>query len=147
MCGLQDPYRGASRQILLRALERQLVMLASVPLMLEYESVATRAEQLEQGGISRDDTNSILGAFASIIDPVHLRFLWRPRLKDPGDEMVLETAVNGGAGQIATFNLRHLARAGAVFGIPAPFPGEILRIIKGLSTGHSPEPRPRGSGR
>jgi len=41
---------------------------------------------------------------------VHLRFLWRPRLKDPADEMVLETAVNGGADRLVTFNMRHLAR-------------------------------------
>jgi putative PIN family toxin of toxin-antitoxin system len=123
--------RGASRQLLLLALDKQLVMLASVPLMIEYESVATRAEQLKQSCMSTEDTNLILDAFAAVVEPVNLRFLWRPRLKDPGDEMVLETAVNGGADHIATFNLRHLAEAAAVFGIRAARPGEILREIKG----------------
>jgi predicted nucleic acid-binding protein len=100
-------------------------MLASVPLMLEYESVATRAEQLKQSGISMEDTNAILDAIAAVIEPVNLRFLWRPRLKDPNDEMVLETAVNGGADRIATFNVRHLRGAAAVFRIRATLPGEI----------------------
>jgi hypothetical protein len=40
--------------------------------------------------------------------------------------MVLETAVNGGADRIATFNVRHLAEAAAVFGIHATRPGEIF---------------------
>jgi predicted nucleic acid-binding protein len=43
--------------------------------------------------------------------------MWRPRLKDPGDEMVLETAVNGAADRLVTFNVRHLAAAARDFGI------------------------------
>ena len=121
---------GASRQILLRALDREFTMLVSVPLMLEYEAVATRPEQLEQTGISAEDANTVLDAFATVIEPGKLRFLWRPRLQDPGDELVLETAVNGGADHIATFNVRHLEKAAVVFGIRAAAPGEILRKIR-----------------
>jgi predicted nucleic acid-binding protein len=105
-------------------------MLASVPLMLEYEEVVTRAEQLEQSRISVEEANALLDAFASVSEPVKLRFLWRPRLKDPDDEMVLETAVNGGADYIATFNIRHLKHAAAIFGIHARPPGDILRRIR-----------------
>ena len=36
-------------------------------------------------------------ALAAVAQPVRLRFLWRPMLKDPADEMVLDTAVNGQA--------------------------------------------------
>jgi putative PIN family toxin of toxin-antitoxin system len=125
--------KGASRQILLLALDRQIVMLASVPMLLEYEAVATRAEQLEQSGITLADANTILDAFAAVIEPVKLRFLWRPRLKDPAGEMVLEAAVNGRADRIATFNTRHLQEAAAVFGIRAALPGEILHKIRGVN--------------
>ena len=38
--------RGASRVLLTAALERRYPVLASVPLMLQYESVLTRAEHL-----------------------------------------------------------------------------------------------------
>ena len=38
----------------------------------------------------------MLDALAAVVEPVILRFYWRPQLKDPNDEMVLETAVNGG---------------------------------------------------
>jgi PIN domain len=102
-------------------------VLASVPLMLEYEAVLTRPEDLRQAGLTIAETNSVLDALAAVIEPVKLRFLWRPRLPDPADEMVLETAVNGRADRIATFNLRHLGAAAAEFGIRANPPGKIWR--------------------
>jgi hypothetical protein len=46
-----------------------------------------------------------------------LRFFWRPLLDDPADEMVLETAVNGSADRLVTFNVRHFASAAKAFGI------------------------------
>ena len=65
------------------------------------------------------------------MEPVALRFLWRPQLKNPGDEMVLEMAVNGQADCLATFNVRHLREAAMVFGIRATRPGEVWREIRG----------------
>jgi hypothetical protein len=63
--------------------------------------------------------NAILDAVAAVAEPVRLRFLWRPQLKDPADEMVLETAVNGIADRLVAFNLRHLKPAAKKFGIVA----------------------------
>jgi predicted nucleic acid-binding protein len=103
----------------------------SVPLMLEYEAVLTRPEQLEETGLTAQDTNAVLDAIAAVIEPVTLRFLWRPQLQDPGDEMVLETAVNGRADHLATFNSRHLSQAATRFGIRATLPGKVLREIRG----------------
>jgi hypothetical protein len=42
----------------------------------------------------------------------------------------LETGVNGNADYLATFNLRHLREAAALFGIKAVVPGEIWRKIR-----------------
>jgi len=123
--------QGASRQLLLAALDRRIVMLASVPLMLEYEAVLTGTEQLEKTGLTVGEINPILDALAAVMEPVALRFLWRPQLKDPGDEMVLETAVNGHADRLATFNVRRLREAAIVFGIRATHPGEAWREIRG----------------
>jgi hypothetical protein len=45
--------------------------------------------------------------------------------------MVLDTAINGQAGRLATFNVRHLAEAAREFGIRAIPPGEIWRELQG----------------
>jgi putative PIN family toxin of toxin-antitoxin system len=119
--------RGASRGLLEAALDRRIVMLASVPLFLEYEAVLTRPEQREKTGLSMEETNQILYALAAVAERVTFRFLWRPQLNDPADEMVLGTAVNGQADRLATFNVRHLRAAANSFGIRASRPGEILR--------------------
>ena len=125
--------RGASRQLLLAALDRRFTLLASVPLMLEYEAVLTRPEHLKEIGLRAEEVNDVLDGLAAVIEPVTLRFLWRPRLRDPGDEMVLETAVNGGADRLITFNVRHLAEAAMVFGMRTSRPGVVLRAIRGAS--------------
>jgi len=119
--------RGASRRLLLAALDREMTMLASVPLMLEYESVLKRPEHLAAIGLTTDEVDTVLDAVALVIEPVRLAFLWRPRLRDPNDEMVLETAVNGRADRLVTFNLRHLAEAAREFGLRVGRPGEMWR--------------------
>jgi hypothetical protein len=45
--------------------------------------------------------------------------------------MVLETAVNGSADRLATFNVRHFDPVGRRFGIRAMRPGAILRELRG----------------
>jgi len=109
-------------------------MLASVPLMLEYEAVLTRPEQLDKIGLSSVEINVVLDALASVIETVRLHFVWRPRLKDPADEMVLDTAVNGRADRLATFNERHLREAAMEFGTRANRPGEVWQEIRGAIT-------------
>ncbi len=114
--------RGASRQLLIAALESRITMIVSVPLMLEYEMVLTRPEHIARMRITVGEVEALLDAVAAAAEPIALRFLWRPQLKDADDEMVLETAVNGTADRLATFNVRHLAAAASRFGIPAAEP-------------------------
>ena len=103
--------RGASRQLLLGALDRRFELLLSVPLMLEYEAVLTRPEHLAACGLSAGEVERVLDDLASVARPVKLAFRWRPRLSDANDEMVLETAVNGNADAIVTFNQRDFEKA------------------------------------
>jgi predicted nucleic acid-binding protein len=111
------------------ALDGVFDLLASVPLMIEYEAVLTRSEHLEASGLTVNEVNEILDAVAKVANPVPLRFLWRPCLKDPSDEMVLETAVNGGADWLVTFNVRHLADAAREFGIRVARPFEAWKQV------------------
>jgi predicted nucleic acid-binding protein len=64
--------RGASRQLLLAALDRRVVLLASVPLMLEYEAVLTRPDQLNKTGLTVEETNVVVDTLASVMEPVTL---------------------------------------------------------------------------
>jgi putative PIN family toxin of toxin-antitoxin system len=121
---------GASRQLLMSAFDRQIELLVSVPLMVEYEAVLTRTEHLDAAGLTAIQVNELLDALATVAIPVRLRFLWRPKLKDPADEMVLETVVNGGADRLVSFNIRHLAAAAAEFGIRVLQPREAWKECK-----------------
>ena len=112
------------------ALEGAFDALVSVPLMIEYEAVLTRPEHLEAIGLAAGEVNEILDAVAKVATPVHFHFLWRPRLKDTSDEMVLETAVNGGADLLVTFNVRHLLGAAHDFGIRVVRPFEAWKQVQ-----------------
>ncbi|HME21393.1 MAG TPA: PIN domain-containing protein [Acetobacteraceae bacterium] len=56
-------------------------------------------------------------AVVDLVEPVEIWFMWRPQLRDPGDELVLEAAVNGRAAAIATFNRRDFQPAAGRFGV------------------------------
>ena len=120
---------GASRYLVIAALERRLSLLVSVPLMVEYESVMTRDEHLEAARLSRADVGILLDAIAGVATPVKLEFLWRTVLRDPDDDMVLETAMNGQADAIVTLNRRDFGRAFQSFGIDILAPGDALKRL------------------
>jgi putative PIN family toxin of toxin-antitoxin system len=122
--------RGASRQLLLSALNGEIETIVSVPLMIEYESVLTRPPQLAATGLSIGETSAVLDALAAVSDPVRLWFLWRPRLSDPADEMVLETAINGRADRLVTFDLHHFKSAARAFGTLAVTPPEAWKEVQ-----------------
>jgi len=52
------------------------------------------------------DVDAILNDLARLLVPVTTHYQWRPQLRDPADEMVLEAAVNAQANAIVTYNLR-----------------------------------------
>lgn len=116
---------GASNE-LFRLLDRSAFkMLASVPLFLEYEAVLTRPEHLLAIGLNVPEVNGFLGYLAGLVEPVKLHYLWRPQLTDVADEMVLETAINGRANYIVTFNIAHFTPAPR-FGVETVTPADFL---------------------
>jgi putative PIN family toxin of toxin-antitoxin system len=119
--------RGASRRLLRTALEGQsLRLLVSVPLLIEYEAVMTRPVHLRAARLTTDDVGALLDAVAAVAERVELAFLWRPVLPDADDDMVLETAMNGRADGIVTFNRRDFEPAGRRFGTVVLSPGEAV---------------------
>ncbi len=101
-------------------------MLMSVPLALEYEAICKRAEHILAAGISAQDANVFVTALVAMAEPVSLFYLWRPQLRDPDDEMVLEAAVNGQADAIVTFNLKDYIDVSQRFNVQVLTPQEIL---------------------
>lgn len=122
---------GASRRLLEMALRRDKVdLLVSVPLLIEYEAVMTRPEHLAVAGLTPEEVGRLLDAVTTVAEPVTLAFLWRPLLPDADDDMVMETAVNGQADFIVTFNRRDFASATHRFGIDVLSPGEALNRLE-----------------
>ena len=120
---------GASREILRRIGLRKMTALVSVALLVEYKAVLKRPEHLQAANLTAAQVDVLLDTPASIFVPVTPHFLWRPQLKDPNDEMILEAAVNGQAEVIVTFNTRHFGNAASRFGIEVLKPGEFLRSV------------------
>lgn len=117
---------GASAAWLRAALRRRTELLASVPLMLHYESVVLRPEHRAATALSVVELDEVLDAIAAVATRVTISYLWRPTLRDPDDELVLETAVNGGADLLLTFNERDFA-GGERFAPRIVRPGPALR--------------------
>lgn len=125
--------RGASRVLLTSALEQRYPVLASVPLMLQYEAVLTRPEHLAAAGISAEDVGILLDAITLVVEPIRISYLWRPILPDPGDDLVLETAVNGQADVVVTFNRRDFGPAVGRFGLEVLTPADAVRRLEDRS--------------
>lgn len=121
--------RGASRQLLAGALERRYEVLVSVPLMIEYEAVLTRAEHLDAAGFSAHDMTVILDALGALASPVRLAYLWRPLLADPNDDMVLETAVNGNADLLVTLDRTGFGAA-STFRVKVVSPADTVDVLR-----------------
>ena len=121
---------GASAAIIRAVRRRQATLLLSVPLAMEYESVCRRSEHREESGLSGQEVEIFLDAIIAMGEPVRTHFLWRPQLRDPNDEMVLEAAVNGRADALVTFNVRDYGTTPAQFGVEVLLPREAIARIK-----------------
>ena len=128
VAGLRSP-RGVSAVLIDRALSRAFTPLLSVALTLEYEAACCDPIQRIASGLSMAEVGTVISALCAVAEPVKTRFLWRPQLRDPADEMVLEAAINGNADALVTFNQRDFSDAPGRFGIAMLSPQEALRRI------------------
>lgn len=101
-------------------------MCCSPALFLEYEDVLKRPHQLAASGLLSSDIDAILNDLAGVIEPVTTHYQWKPQLRDPCDEMVLEAAVNARVHAIVTYNLRDFGPA-KQFGIPVLNPEQTFQ--------------------
>lgn len=122
--------RGASAALLIEARQGRLTLVANVALALEYEATCRLAEHRLASGLDLEQVGIFVDAVIAMSEPIESRFIWRPQLRDPGDELVLEAAVNGHADAIVTFNQRDFGTIPQRFGIELLLPAEALRRIR-----------------
>lgn len=130
LVGAFDSPTGASRQLLLEVLDGNVCPLMSTGLMFEYETVLTRPAMARMIGIDTPAVLAVLDELAGLCVPVALDFHWRPVAADPDDDMIIETAINGGADLIATFNIADMRAGAARFGIAVERPASVLRRLR-----------------
>jgi putative PIN family toxin of toxin-antitoxin system len=118
---------GASFRILSAVADGEVTPCVSTALFLEYEDVLLRADFLRASGFSRVDVLSFLRTFASASKPVEIHFRWRPQLRDPNDEFVLEATVNSGCRRIVTHNIRDFIEASVQFDVSVLTPGQFVK--------------------
>lgn len=120
---------GASNRLLTAIAHRRVRPLVTTAVFLEYEAVLLRAEQRLATGMSEADVSGFLAALAAAAEPVEISFRWRPQLRDPADELMLEAAVNGRAAAIVTHNLTDFSPPAPRFSVRVLTPSLLLNEL------------------
>ena len=119
--------RGASYALLGLLADGAFEISVSVPLVLEYEAVARR--QARELGLTRADVDAVVDFVCAQAHHRKIFYLWRPFLRDPNDDMVLEVAVEAQCSSIVTFNTRDFVGV-EQFGLQTLTPGEFLALLQ-----------------
>ncbi len=96
-----------------------------MPLVLGYEDAAKRI--IDEIFLDLQDIDDIINYICRVANRRQIFYLWRPFLKDPKDDMILELAVSGQCG-IITFNTKDFEGAKR-FGLRVMTPKMFLKEI------------------
>ena len=120
--------RNGASFLILEALGRgEIEGAASEALLLEYRDVLARDSHTQHFWMSEKEVDAVISVLAARLRPVPIRFIWRPQLRDPDDELVLECAINAQAEGVVTFNAKDFLPAAGRFGIEVIRPGEFVK--------------------
>ena len=122
--------RGASFQMIRLIQAGRIQPALSAPLMFEYDDVMRRAGMVPH--FHPAEIEAFLDWLTSVSSLHKVYFLWRPLLKDPKDDLVLECAVSAGARYIVTHNLSDFRKAESL-GVRVVTPSKLLSILTGIS--------------
>jgi len=116
--------RGTSFRLLAKLADRQYGLHVSTPLVTEYEAV------LKRGGLLLSDRqiDDIIDFLCAQAAHHQIFYLWRPALKDPDDDFLLELAVKARA-SIVTWNIADFKRA-REFSVSVFTPREFLAQLE-----------------
>ena len=118
--------QGASFKVLRAIDEGKLRIVLSTALLFEYEDILKRNQ--ETLNLSNQGIDKILDNLCLLSEHQKIYYLWRPRLSDPKDDLVLELAVASGVKYVVTFNTTDFKGADK-FGVRSITPKELLEVI------------------
>ena len=120
--------KGPARELLRQTLQGKYLPLISTTLFLEYEAVSQRAEIKRLCPLNETEIQQLLAALYRACEWVQIHYLWRPNLKDEGDNFLIELAVAGACNRIVTNNTKDFLSAELKFaGLRILKPEELLR--------------------
>jgi putative PIN family toxin of toxin-antitoxin system len=120
--------RGASFELMSRLGKGAFDIAVSVSLVLEYESVLLR--HVAESQMSDQDIRDLVDYMCDVAMWQEIFFLWRPYLRDPNDDLILELAVAAGCDAVVTHNIRDFSGAERL-GIEVLTPGTFLQVLRG----------------
>jgi len=118
--------KGASYKLLMLVDRANFEINLSVSVLLEYEDVTKRL--LGQISLTETELDDILDYLCGLANLRDVFYLWRPFLKDPKDDMILELAVSAQCDVIVTYNQKDFVGI-EQFGIEVMTPKEFLQRI------------------
>lgn len=117
---------GASFKVLQLIAENHLRLVISTPLLFEYEDVLKRNRTMLE--LTEAEIEVVLDNLCGFSRHQKIYFLWRPYLRDPKDDLVLELAVAADVKTIVTHNLKDFAGVDK-FGVEAISPKTFLEHV------------------
>ena len=121
--------RGASFRLVSMLPTPAFEIALTVPVYTEWQAVMTRPEHLPDG-VTAEMALSFLRYLASVAHLQDVHYLWRPCLRDPDDDMLLECAVASGSAFIVTHNVKDF-RGVEALRVQAITPADFLHLLKG----------------
>ena len=117
--------KGQSYRLLEKLLNNEIKIAISVPLVLEYESILKK--KLDRNIFSGEDIDTMINYICKIGKHVKIYYLWRPFLKDPYDDHIVEVALTAKCKYIITYNKKDFVEVEQL-GIKAMTPYEYMEI-------------------
>ena len=81
-------------------------MAISVPVFQEYRDVLSRKDNQRRLGLGEESIDSVMHFIAITGRPTNISYIWRPNLRDEGDNMVVELARASGSHYLITQNVK-----------------------------------------
>jgi putative PIN family toxin of toxin-antitoxin system len=119
---------GASFRIVSMLPSPEFEIALTIAVYTEWQAVLTRPEHLPTG-VTADMALGFVRYLASVAHLQDVHFLWRPFLRDPDDDMVLECAVASGCEFIVTHNVKDFRRVEAL-NVRAITPADFLNRLR-----------------
>jgi len=121
---------GASYKLISMMPDKRFQPAVSLTLYFEYLEVLLRPKNIVPGKTVGNALNFIR-RFLAFSHRQRVHFSWRPTLRDPDDDFVLELAIASQSSYIVTFNKTDFGNIN-LFGLEAVSPAEFLRVIEDL---------------